>query len=228
MHNGALWDIKTLRALQVILTNYAEISGLECNVEKTTLVQVGDKSQPTAEILELGFDIRVSVTVLGMVIENDTGDFSQNIEKTLDKVRKQIRFWSAFSLSLPGRILITKTMLYSQVNYLGGFLPYSSNSLRPIEEATENFVKGNVRLPKSRIYDEPTNGGLGLFRLEHFLKAQNCSWIMRAQVIDDNWKHNLFAKSFGCIYNVRPKYFDSRYEQVPTIRNRNGMVRLLL
>ena len=52
-------------------------------------------------------------------------------------------------------------------------------------------------------------GGLGLFKLNDFLDAQRCSWIKRAQNLDDNWKRKLYASSYGHITNIRAEYFNS-------------------
>ncbi len=55
-------------------------------------------------------------------------------------------------------------------------------------------------------------GGLGLFDIEQFLTAQKCTWIKRAQTLDDNWKQRLYAKSPGNILNLRSKDFNPSYE----------------
>jgi hypothetical protein len=119
------------------------------------------------------------------------------------KVEKQVNYWKRFNLSLPGRIQIAKTMLYSQVNYLGCFLPFTQVQLSPIQLIIERFVKGYIKIGTSRIYDKIYNGGLGLFNLHQFLSAQKCSWVMRAMVLDDCWKINLYAGSFGNVLNIR-------------------------
>jgi hypothetical protein len=69
----------TLTALRTALDEFAVLSGLECNVEKTTLMQVGSKLAPTQDILDLGFDIKEKVTILGMVIVNDSGSYETNV-----------------------------------------------------------------------------------------------------------------------------------------------------
>ena len=50
--------------------------------------------------------------------------------------------------------------------------------------------------------------GLGLFNLRDFLDAQRCSWVKRAQNLDDNWKRTLYVKSYGNILNIRAKNID--------------------
>jgi hypothetical protein len=63
-----------------------------------------------------------NLTVLGMNIQNAIDNRYENEKKIGEKVTKEINFWKRFYLSLPGRINIAMTMLYSQLNYLGSFL----------------------------------------------------------------------------------------------------------
>jgi hypothetical protein len=54
--------------------------------------------------------------------------------------------WERFNLSLPGRILIAKTMLYSQTNYLGSVLPIMDKHMCKWEDQIHKFVNGNLKL----------------------------------------------------------------------------------
>jgi hypothetical protein len=78
---------------------------------------------------EVGFEIVDSVTILGLEIEGDSGRFNNSFERVCTKIANNISSWNRFNLSLPGRICIAKTMLYSQINYLGCFLQIPQNFL---------------------------------------------------------------------------------------------------
>ena len=79
--------MSTLKALIRILEGYKNLSGLECNIEKTAVMQVGDKGPPGAEILGLGL---VFVTILGTIIVNDSGNHEDNAG-TLVQLVKELR-----------------------------------------------------------------------------------------------------------------------------------------
>jgi hypothetical protein len=83
-------------------------------------------------------------------------------------------------------------MLYSQINYIGCFLPLPEQIKQQIESLIANFVNGNLRLSRERIFLKSELGGLGLFDLDSFLNAQRCSWVKRAMKIDQIWKLRLF------------------------------------
>ncbi len=91
------------------------MSGLICNVEKTMLLPIGAVVPPGDRILELGFVVVDEVTILGLKIDKG-GSKSENFNIIAGKISKQISIWRPFNLSLPGRINIAKTMLYSQIN----------------------------------------------------------------------------------------------------------------
>ena len=78
------------------------------------------------EILDLGFEIKDKAIILGMEISNDLHDMESCAETIVKKINNKCNWWSHFNLSLSGRIIVAKSMLYSQVNYLGSFLPFNT------------------------------------------------------------------------------------------------------
>ena len=147
-----------LRTVMQVLNDFERISGLGCNVEKTVLMQVGSSDPIPPEILNIGFDIKNEMTLLGTKIKNRGLCFDSNIDTIGEKVRKQINFWNRFNLSLPGRINVAKTFLYSQINYLGSFMPFPLNSLNGISALIEGFVKGKLKIARNRLYQHLSEG----------------------------------------------------------------------
>jgi hypothetical protein len=200
--------VNNLRTIVDYLENFESLSGLGCNLEKTALMPVGRLSPISQEIRDIGLQIVSEITLLGAVIKNTGVSYEENVKKITEKVRKQVNFWSRFNLSLPGRINIAKTFMYSQVNYIGCFLPLGDKGLNDISFELERFVKGKLHIGKQRIYDDVKNGGLGLFKISDFLASQCCSWIRRASTLDELWKRELFRGSYGSVFNIRKKSFN--------------------
>lgn len=67
----------------------------------------------------------------------------------------------------------------------------------------EEFVQGNLKVAKKRLYLSPELGGLGLFELGTYLTAQRVSWIGRSLNLDELWKIRLFLAGHGNNLNVR-------------------------
>jgi hypothetical protein len=196
-------DVHTLTRLRKILDDFGTLSGLECNVDKTTLLQVGVDAPVPQEITELGFSVVDTVTILGLKLTGNGADTRVSLDDIRKKLQKQVNPWSRFNLSLPGRITVAKTMLYSQINYLGCFLPITDNMLNTYINIIHNFVSGKLNIAKNRFSKDIEMGGLGLFDLKNFLDAQKIAWVKRSRTLDDWWKISLYSKCYGTVFNIR-------------------------
>jgi hypothetical protein len=190
--------------IKKILEDFGVLSGLMCNLDKTMLLVIGDNVQVDERIVNLGFAIVNKLTVLGLEIDN-MGYTENNFPSITKKITNQISIWCKFNQSLPGRINISKTMLYSQINYLGCFLPKKENFLNDWDKLITDFVKGKMNIARKRLYKAPEEGGLGLFNISDFLDAQKCAWIRRSLDLNKPWKALLYVNNFGCILNSKAR-----------------------
>jgi hypothetical protein len=62
------------------------------------------------------------------------------------KIINLASYWERFRLTLPGRIIIAKTFLISQLNYIGCFLKPSDIIMEEIQVIIDNFVKKNLNI----------------------------------------------------------------------------------
>ncbi len=181
---------------------------------------------------ELGFEIVDQVKCLGMVINNRASALESHFDETIVKVRQLIGIWSRFNLSLPGRIAISKTMLVSQIGYIGCIITPTDEQLKILQSLIDTYVKSSTVIAAHRLYLKPAEGGLGLINLTSYIAALQSSWIKRCSLfINDPWRWNLavacnfqmdlvrtdningtlspiclnIAKSFSCLQNVYGK-----------------------
>ena len=147
-----LMDQSSLQRIKDILESFGILSGLRCNIEKTVLIPGGHIAPIPHGILNMGFEIKESATILGMEISNNTANFNSSALKIGEKIKREANWWARFNLSLPGRINVTKSMLYSQLNYLGSFLPFTQEQILLFSDPIENYVRGNLNISKNRIY----------------------------------------------------------------------------
>jgi hypothetical protein len=175
--------------LRRILDDFARVSGLTCNYEKTNVLMLG----PAVPNLDLaGFVPTDHIKLLGLKITKNLDTFDETFAELHDKIRDLIAFWDRFRLSLPGRISVIKNLLIPQLNYLACFLEPSQRILNAIQETLDSFALQGLQVSKDRRYLSPKNGGLGLFELKTFLTALKCSWIKRAISKNiDNWRYDL-------------------------------------
>jgi hypothetical protein len=108
-----------LQRVKNILIEFGRISGLETNIEKTTLMPIGNLNEPVSqEIVDLGFKIVTEQKSLGITINNTASNLNRYFDEKIVKVRSLIGLWGSYNLSLTGRIAISKTMLVSQIGYM--------------------------------------------------------------------------------------------------------------
>jgi hypothetical protein len=180
-------DYNTICRIKNILEEFGSMSGLLCNVDKTTLLPIGPNGQLDDRILHTGFVLVDKVTILGLELNSD-GVTNKNFQCILDKIKAIIANWTPYKLSLPGRITIAKSLMYSQINYLGCFLTFPEGFITSIDDSITSFVKGKLNVAKKRLYKPVKEGGLGLFKIPNFLHAQRCAWIKRSLSLMNNGK----------------------------------------
>jgi hypothetical protein len=182
----------SLAAVKNILDDFALISGLECNYEKTCILPMNPVSEEENRIInESGFAEVSSIKLLGANITANVSDNYKNFDGVINKIKYQIAFWSRFRLTLPGRIAIAKTYMTSQINYLGCVFRPTGEQIKTMQNLINNFIRKNLQISDERIYAAPERGGLGFFNISDFLEAQMSTWILRAKKMPiDNWRYD--------------------------------------
>jgi hypothetical protein len=169
-------------------------------------MQVGNIIDPPNEIIELGFSHVQSIKILGMEIYQNISNLDQNFSNILDRVKNSISYWKRYNLTLNGRINVIKSLLVSLINHLGCILMPSRQTLNNLQKAIDDFAIGKLNVARSRICLPTDCGGLGLFNLEEFLTAQQCTWVLRAnKSLRDNWRYDLYRLSSGNCLSVSEK-----------------------
>jgi len=191
-NNFLLLEYSTLFKLKTVLAEFKVLSGLECNVDKSYVMRIGNlDGEIDQRILDLGFPFTNELTVLGFVLQNNGDMVARNFEKVREKILNIIRFWERFNLSLPGKIMIYKTLLLPQINFISTILTPHKEILDELSDAMTNFVTKGFYVSKKKLFVCPSKGGLGLFDLSTFIQALQCTWVKRALVCNDNWKVTL-------------------------------------
>ncbi len=205
---GTLCEFRSLSKLKQVLSDFALISGLKCNTDKSVIMQIGNKIPISQEIIELGFAFDDKIKILGMEIDSELENLDVNFSNAMISIKKSINFWEKFNLSLQGRINIAKSLLFSQIIYLGLILLPSRQRINDLQNNLDNF-KGNLNFAKNRITLPTVDGGLGMFNVEEFLTAQQCVWVLRAHSSTrDNWRVRLKQLCNGIVLIAGPNIID--------------------
>ncbi len=204
-NNFTVLKLESLAKLKEILESFRTLSGLSCNVEKTSVMRIGNlDGEVDQEIVNLGFSFVNDMVLLGFKLSNTENLEEINFLSVLEKIQNTVRFWERFYLSLPGKISVYKCLLLSQISYKASILMPPPGLLRAMEETMERFVLKGFTFARDRLYRKVKDGGLGLIKLEHYVQALHCTWIRRAWTCtNDNWKYDLHKASNGEILNIK-------------------------
>ena len=110
-----------LRNAVKYLSEFASISGLQCNLEKTSVIPIGTEMDITEDNIlcpDLNLKWETEFTILGFNIDNKLQKINTNFDKCNDKVKSLIVKWRAYGLSVNGRVTIAKSLLLPQYTYV--------------------------------------------------------------------------------------------------------------
>jgi exonuclease III len=187
-----------LSALKEILNDFSEISNLKCNYDKTQVMHIGNTNANCDFVEELGFTLVNEITVLGFILDKDGLKNKAMFNKVKKNIAGIVVNWARFKLSLPGRIGIYKNLLLSQLGYVGSIANPDPPLLEEIQSLMTNFVIGNSRMSKERLFLQADKGGLGLTNLKNFLIGLQAVWVKKAhESTRDNWRVDLHSMSLG-------------------------------
>jgi len=203
--------LQNLENVKTVLQNFAQISGLTCNFDKTSIMLVGFGDNPKPDLTTLGFMVTESIKILGFEISNDLTTLQQHFDTAAQKIVKIIAFWSRFRLSMPGRIAIAKTFLYSQVAYYGAVLLPSKEQTKTLNNLIFRYVSGTRPIATDKLILPVSKGGLGLFDCSEYCKALHCSLVKYANNFPiDNWSYDLMKVSSGNPLTLNPRTINQR------------------
>jgi hypothetical protein len=140
-----------------------------------------------------------------MEIDSNLSELDANFDGTITNLKKCIDYWKRYNLTMAGRINVIKSLLFSQILYLGSFLMPSPEKLKKMQKLLDDFAIGNSRIARDRITQSVESGGLGLFDIEKFLTSQQATWIFKANLSSrDNWRYNLRSLCNGNVLCAGP------------------------
>jgi hypothetical protein len=186
-------------AVKEILSDFEIISGLRCNVDKSVILPVGFGNALVPEyIMNCGFPVVEKVSILGVDITNNFDDLTGNFNAKIQKITNVRNFWSRFRLSLPGRVLVAKTFMLSQIGYLGCIIRPTAEQMRTMSEIINNFIKGTLNVSRDKITLPTEEGGVGMIKIDSFITALQASWVKKIRgKYTDNWRRDLLSFTGG-------------------------------
>ena len=180
-------NLESVRAVFELYHKFSTISGIYLNPEKTEILKIGPHhNDPEMEIcIQYGQEshhIKTSnrIVVCGVSHPiNDPESYKHNITNKIVKMKRLLNSWRCRSLSILGKILITKVFGLSQLIYFLQTCDISNGDLKNIESSLYSFIwsaktsRPNDKIKRSVLKGPILEGGLNapdIFSLNRALK----------------------------------------------------------
>ena len=192
---------KSLRAVFGELGWYAKFSGLKPNVSKCNAMWIGNQAFSESRLCpEIELTWVTKIKLLGIIFTPKCDDIvEQNIALKKEAIAKIIGMWQKRHLSLIGKIVITKTLLLSQLTHVLSSLPNPKEStIKDINKLLFSFVWGSKRNPikRMRLCQPMANCGLEMIDLKSYLMSLKIKWVKRYLTEKDRTWHSLAPNLF--------------------------------
>ncbi len=179
------YEEETLQETYKLLNEFASISGLGINLEKSVIMRIGSIKH-SLTILLPQHKIQwtnESIQLLGTIIPNDRSKISElNYVPKLNKVKNIIRIWRQRNLTFHGKVQLIKTYLISQIVYLMSVLPTPPHEfIHELESILFQFLWNNKteRIKRETLHLPLTEGGISMPHLPSFNYALKLAWLRR-------------------------------------------------
>jgi exonuclease III len=188
------YRMESMGLIMEVMNQFKLCSGLELNKSKTQLMVVGTDRVGTGTMI-MEVEVVGFVKILGLKIDRKLCELGKNWDDVIRKLEKLCNFWRLQRLSIVGRILIAKTYLMSNVNFLMGSIEMSKENGDRVNEIMANYVKGTDRvIAKKRWGMARELGGYGLVdahTLNTCIKSAWINkWIINVESLDINGKRS--------------------------------------
>ena len=167
---------------QAVFDEYARLSnesGLELNADKTEILNFGTNRTRSYQVKYLDNDYAIAplerIKINGVLFQADTNQMADtNVKMAIDKTDAQMRKWSRRSLSILGKILITKTFGISQIIFTMQSLALEARHIKDINALLYKFIwnrhyhatKAPERIKREIVNKSILQGGFGMLDIE--------------------------------------------------------------
>ena len=175
------------------LENFANISGLKTNFDKTQVVWIGAKKYST-EAIKTRWKLSWGTTqfkLLGIMFDVDLDKMiKMNYANKIVQIKHSIKIWRRRFLSPLGKITVIKSLLLPKVIHLLTALPNpDTETLNNISGIFYDFLwYGRAKIKQSVVVKQYLEGGLNMINLIAFNQALKITWLRRILQRESKWQ----------------------------------------
>ena len=180
-----------------VMTQFATFSGLKLNNRKTKALKLGTQQLDDG----LPFQVEERIKILGIIFQRDkmAKDIEENYLDRIKKVQTLIKNWSRRDLSIHGKILIVKTFLVSQFDFILQSIGLPNTFLQKINTLIYKFIwqrkysnkKAFEKIKRKVMQNDYEEGGLRMVDMFIIQKSYYLQWAGKVFSSDEttlsNW-----------------------------------------
>lgn len=213
-------DLNSVEKALNTVNDFGRIAGLQLNMKKTKAIWLGKWANNKTNPLGMKWT-HTPVRILGIHFSYDKkGNDDLNFSLKLRKLQTKLDMWSARSLTLFGRVLITKTLGISQIIYSASNIEVPDTIADTLKRKLFNFIwkKKKDKIKRTVLYQDLEEGGLHMTDVDLMFKALRLAWIPRLlNAGDKNWcsvPNHYFRKKGGLKFSSKMQL---RHKVLPSI-----------
>jgi hypothetical protein len=184
-----LQDKKSILNSLELLENFKKCSGLKLNTSKTEAYRLGNNLPFNIKDLKLKWV--ESFKYLGIWFCDNLKDMEyKNYRHRLDHMRNLLRLWKLRDLSLKGKVLVLKSLAFSQIIYPLSLLEAPGWVSSETNDMFYDFLwdgKGD-KIKRTTVIRNIDEGGLKMPDVDSMAKALKVTWLIK---MCDNENHNV-------------------------------------
>ncbi|KAL9974209.1 hypothetical protein ACROYT_G011222 [Oculina patagonica] len=214
-------DLISVEKALNIVNDFGRIAGLQLNMKKTKAIWLGKWANNKTNPLDMKW-MHTPVKILGIHFSYDKkGNDDLNFSLKLRKLQTKLDMWSARSLTLIGRVLITKTLCISQIIYSASSIEVPDTVAGTLKKKLFNFIwrKKKDKIKRTVLYQNLEKGGLRMTDVDLMFKALRLAWIPRLlNAGNTNWcsvPNHYFRKQGGLYFLLKCNYDTKYFPQLP-------------
>ena len=193
------------RTLSLMMEVFTDISGLQLNRAKSTIIGFGldaEELSRCAEILATPIGT-LPIRYLGLPLTNRRLR-TQDWQPVMAKVESRLSGWRGRLLSRGGRLILVKSVLSALPTFFMSVFQMPAGVRRRLESIMRQFfwhgtnaVRGGALVAWDAVCRPLSDGGLGIRHLHHNNSALMCKWIARVMKPEDDMLSHLLHEMYG-------------------------------
>ena len=174
-------DEESLALMVRIIEKFSIYSGLKLNIDKSLLVYLGPWKVKQKTIHGIAVE-QNSFNILAIQIGGEDKDcYEINFENKLQSMKRRLDMWSARSLTILGKVLISKSMGISNLVYSLSCMDCKEDTLKQAQTIVNNFIwqKKPPKIKHTAMVADYGEWGLKSPDIASIMKSLRLAWIAR-------------------------------------------------